>query len=73
MTKETYANKFNYYRSMATPRLEGCIGDLYKLKFEDNDISVYEEHRIASRALIERNRDGTGLIFHMQNLQVKKS
>jgi hypothetical protein len=71
MTKEEYAKLYGKYFRMDTKTLEKNIGQLYNKKFIDNDISVYEEHRVAARVLLERSRDGTGLIYHLKNIVVK--
>ena len=71
MTREEYVSMYKKYNRLPTSKLEKCIGELYIKKFEDNDISVYEEHRIASRVLLDRNTDRTSLIYHLKNIVVK--
>jgi hypothetical protein len=56
---------------MGTEQLRKMIGGLYSRKFESHDITAYEEHRIATRVLIERERDGSGLVFHMKKFVLK--
>jgi len=70
-------NKLDYvqirrkYNRMETPKLEKAIESLFRKRYESYDLSVHEEHRIASAVLTRRNRSGTGMTFHMQNLVVR--
>lgn len=73
MTREEYIEKYFHYRKMSTKQLQQWVSDLYSRKFESNDITAYEEHRIAARVLVERERDGSGLLFHMKEFVLKKS
>ena len=68
MTKEEYKDSYFYYSRMPDNQLTDSIRQLYKRKFEQNDISAYEEHRIAARVLLDRNKPtSNGLIFHLNN------
>jgi len=71
MTKEVYIDMYNKYYRMNTTNLQKHVVHLYGRKFEDHDISVYAEHRVAARVLLERMRDGTGLLFHLKNIVIK--
>jgi hypothetical protein len=73
MTKQEYHDTYNMYYRLPTSKLEKKVGELGKKRYEEYDASLYEEHRIACRVLIERKRDGEGLIFHLKNLIVRKS
>jgi hypothetical protein len=71
MTREEYLEKYFRYRKMSIEQLQKNVKELYSRKFEYNDITAYEEHRIATRALVERERDGSGLLFHMKQIVLK--
>jgi len=67
-------NKENYYREMSLlnrlsiGKLEQFVGELYKIRFEDQDIEVDSYYRLASHVLNQRKEDRQSLIFHMKNL-----
>ena len=71
MTRNEYLGKYFNYQKMSTKQLQQMIKELYSRKFESHDITAYEEHRIATRVLIERERDGSGLLFHMKKFVLK--
>jgi len=73
MSKEEYLEKYYRYRRMSLTQLKNLMCELYSRKFEEHDITAYEEHRIAARVLVERERDGSGLLFHMKQFVLKKS
>ena len=71
MTKAEYFDLHDLYNRMSTKQLKQAIRQLYSRKFEQHDITAYEEHRVAARVLIERERDGQGLMFHMKKFVLK--
>jgi len=71
MTREQYVSLYRTYHRMSTETLQKAIRSLYTRKFENNDIDVYEEHRIAARVLLDRSNDGKSLIYHLQNIVIK--
>jgi len=71
MTKEQYLSKYHDYNGLSTNQLKRAVHGLYSKKFIDHDLGAYEEHRIAARVLIERERDGSGLLFHMKKFVLK--
>jgi hypothetical protein len=73
MTKEEYQSIYFKYLDMSDDQLEDSLKDLYQKRYIDHNIDVFTEHRIAARVRLERNRSGESLIFHMKELQVKKS
>jgi len=73
MTKEEYQDLYYKYYDMPDDELSSKLSELYKKRYIDNNIDVFTEHRIAARVQLERNRSGNTLIFHMKELQVKKS
>jgi len=73
MTKEEYQDLYYEYLDMPDDELASKLSELYKKRYIDNNIDVFTEHRIAARVQLERNRSGNTLIFHMKELQVKKS
>jgi hypothetical protein len=73
MTKEEYLKIYRKYSYMSNEKLEENLKDLYEKRYIEHNIDVFTEHRIAARVRLERNRSGESLIFHMKELQVKKS
>jgi len=73
MTKEEYQDLYYKYYDMPDDELSSKLSELYKKRYIDNNIDVFTEHRIAARVQLERNRSGNTLIFHMKELQEKKS
>ena len=72
MTKEEYTGLYNYYYRLPTSKLEKAIGALYSRRFEEQDISAYTEHRIATRVLLEKTHTNEPLPFHLKKYQPKK-
>ena len=72
MSKEEYLKIYRKYYNMSDERLEEKLKDLFSKRYIDGNIDVFTEHRIASRVILERNRSGESLIFHMKELQIKK-
>jgi hypothetical protein len=66
MTRDEYVQTYGKYYKLDTTNLTKVIGDLWKRR-EMGDISIHNEHRIAARVLIERERTGETLVFHMKN------
>jgi hypothetical protein len=73
MSKEEYQRIYFKYFNMSDEELSSNLSDLYKKRYLENNIDVFTEHRIAARVQLERSRSGNTLIFHMKELQVKKS
>ena len=73
MTKDEYQNLYFKYCDMSDEELVSSLTELYKKRYIDYNIDVFTEHRIAARVQLERNRSGSSLVFHMKELQVKKS
>ena len=73
MTREEYIHKYWDYFRMSTQQLKQRVSELYTRKFELHDLTAYDEHRVAARVLVERERDGDGLVFHLKNIIPKKS
>lgn len=67
MTRDEYVILHSKYYHMTDEELTQAVSKLYERKFEQHDITVYTEHRIAARVLLERNRTGEGLIYHMKD------
>lgn len=73
MTKDQYLRSYRKYHNMTDEELTKSLGDLAYKRFDEFDTDVLAEHRIAARVQLERKRSGESLIFHMKELQVKKS
>lgn len=66
MTRAEYVELYGKYYRLDTDTLMRAVGRLWDLR-DRGDITVYNEHRIAARVLIERNRTGESLVFHLKN------
>ncbi len=73
MTKNQYIKLYGMYYRMTDEDLSSCLSELASKRYDENNIDVLTEHRIAARVQLERKRSGESLIFHMKELQVKKS
>lgn len=73
MTKEEYQSLYFKYQYMDDNELEDTLKDLYNKRYIDGNIDVFTEHRIAARVRLERSRTGESLVFHMKELQIRKS
>lgn len=72
MTREQYAKLYRKYSRMPDNVLNEQLTDLFNKRYINNDINVFEEHRIAARVRIERNRTGSSLVFHLKEFQVNR-
>ena len=67
-------NKKNYQREMrllhrlSLDKLKSFVGELHKLRYDDNDIEIDAYYRLATHVLIQRKENRQSLIFHMKNL-----
>lgn len=66
MTKQEYANLYGKYYKMSLNYLRKEVSKLHDKKFIEQDPEVYNIHRIAARALLERERKDHSLIFHLK-------
>ncbi len=65
--KEEYIKEYKMFSKMSTEQLQKCLGELFRKRYEEQNIEVYNTHRIAARVYIERTRNGNSLIFHLKN------
>jgi len=69
MTKDEYINLYLTYTDMDDNTLKSRLSELYSKRYEDGNIDVFTEHRIAARVQLERNRSTDSLVFHMKELK----
>lgn len=69
-------NKINYQREMKLlhrlplGELKSFVGELYQIRFEEQDIETDSYYRLASHVLNQRKEGRRSLIFHLKNLVV---
>jgi hypothetical protein len=66
--KQTYQKEMRLLHRLPINKLKSFVAELYKTRFEDNDIEVDAYYRLATHVLIQRKTDRQSLIFHMKNL-----
>ena len=64
--EEYLADRLRMMR-LSTLELEDLMSELGKKRFDENDISVENEFRIASSVYIQRTKKGGTLVFHLRN------
>ena len=52
---------------LSTLELEKLMGELGKQRFDDNDISVENEFRMASSVYLQKTKSNGSLRFHLKN------
>lgn len=65
--KEEYAQERSRLNKMPIWRLQVLLGELYQQRYEQNDITVENLHRLASSVYIQRTRRAPSLLFHLKN------
>jgi hypothetical protein len=66
--KENYQREMRLLYRLPLNKLKAFVGELYKIRFEDQDIETESYYRLASHVLNQRREDRQSLIFHMKNL-----
>lgn len=67
-------NKKNYQREMrllhrlSLDKLKSFVGELHKLRYDNNDVEIDAYYRLTTHVLIQRKENRQSLIFHMKNL-----
>ena len=67
-------NKKNYQREMRLlhrlplNKLKAFVGELYQIRFEEQDIETESYYRLASHVLNQRKEGRKSLVFHLKNL-----
>jgi|GEM_PF-3540432 len=65
-SKEEYLKERTLLCRLPIPKLKKLVGELHKLRYEENDIESEAYYRLASSVLISRTSTGSRLIFHMK-------
>ena len=66
--RENYQRETELLCRLPLSKLKAFVGELYQIRFEDQDIEVDAYYRLASHVLNQRREDRQSLIFHMKNL-----
>ena len=69
-SKENYQRELKLLHRLPLDKLGKFVGEMYKVRFEDNDIEVDAYYRLASFVLNQRKENRQSLIFHLKNLVV---
>jgi len=64
-TKEAYAKECNRLFRMPIKKLETLIGELYDRRFNQHDIEIEAQYRLAGWVLNQRTNQHT-LIYHLK-------
>jgi len=65
--RENYTKEQILLHRLPLTKLQKLVGELFQLRYEENDIEVDAYYRLASSVLIRRTSTGSTLIFHMKN------
>jgi hypothetical protein len=64
--QENYLKEQRLLNRLPINKLQKLVRELFKLRYEENDIEVDGYYRLASSVLIRRTSTGGTLIFHMK-------
>ena len=65
--RENYTKEQILLHRLPLTKLQKLVGELFQLRYEENDIEVDAYYRLASSVLIRRTSTVSILIFHMKN------
>ena len=66
--KENYQREMRLLYRLSLDKLKSFVGEMHKLRYDNNDIEIDAYYRLASHVLNQRKEDRQSLIFHMKNL-----
>ncbi len=66
--KQNYQKEMRLLHRLPINKLKEFVKELYKTRFEDQDIEVDAYYRLATHVLTQRKENRQTLIFHMKNL-----
>jgi hypothetical protein len=66
--KENYQREMRLLYRLPLNKLKAFVGELYKIRFEEQDIETESYYRLASHVLNQRREDKQALVFHLKNL-----
>jgi hypothetical protein len=64
--QEAYNTEQIRLRKMSIAKLQAWVGVLFRRRYEEYDIRVEAQYRLASLVLNQRTRQGTSLIYHLE-------
>ena len=65
-TREAYAKECNRLFKMSIKKLETLIGELFIQRFEEHNIEVEAQYRLAGWVLNQKTKQNS-LIYHLKN------
>ena len=68
--KENYQKEMRLLYRLPLNKLKACVGELYQIRFEEQDAEGDAYYRLASHVLNQRKEGRRSLIFHLKNLVV---
>jgi hypothetical protein len=68
--KQNYQRELRLLHKLSINKLEQFVGELHKIRYDDNDVEVDSYYRLASHVLNQRRENKSSLIFHLKNLVV---
>ena len=68
--RENYTKEQILLHRLPLTKLQKLVGELFQLRYEENDIEVDAYYRLASFVLNQRKENRQSLIFHLKNLVV---
>ena len=68
--KENYQKEMKLLYRLPLNKLKAFVGELYQIRFEEQDAETDSYYRLASHVLNQRKEGRRSLIFHLKNLVV---
>ena len=68
--KENYQREMRLLNRLSLDKLKSFVGELHKLRYDNNDVEIDAYYRLATHVLIQRKENRQSLIFHLKNLVV---
>lgn len=65
--RQNYLKERLLLKRMPIDKLKAMVGELFNIRYVDQDIEVDAYYRLASSVLLEREHRGQTLIFHLKN------
>lgn len=65
--KVVYARERALLYRLSLSDLKKYVGEMYKIRYGDQDIEIDAYYRLASFVLTQRTKTDSSLIFHMKN------
>jgi len=65
--REEYFKEQRLLLKVPIKKLERMVGELYKIRYEDQDITVDAYYRLAASVLLRRSGKGQTLVYHLKN------